>query len=169
MKTIELPDHLADSLIAIGKELAIQDNLSSSWPIWCVMERKKVYVDYMMDWTEKERRDPDYINESGLCEDCRKLYEDGELPETCEFDLCSTDTFNYFNWDDVPSFWKGPGMFLTQKACQEHIDDNRYDYTDPRPYAYSFYRNYELQPIVQALILAAGEKVPSNHYGYVKD
>ncbi len=167
MKTIELPDALADALIRTGDELATQDNLGTAWPVWLVMERKKVYVDYMMQWDEKERRDPDYLNEDGLCEDCRKLHDEGKLPDTCEFDLCDENTFAYFNWEDVPSFWKGPGMFLTQKACQEHIDDNRYDYTDPRPYAYSLYRNYEMQPIIQALIVAAGHEVPSNHYGKI--
>lgn len=169
MKTIELPDHLADALIKIGHELATQDNLGTAWPIWCVMERKKVYVDYMQSWDEQERRDPDYLNEEKLCSDCKKAMEENELPETCENDMCDESAFNYFNWEDAPSFWKGPGMFLTQKACQEHIDDNSYDYTDPRPYAWSFYRNYELQPIVQALILAAGHEVPSNHYGKVEE
>lgn len=168
MKTIQLPDNLADALIRIGNELATQDNLGTAWPIWCVMERKKVYVDYMMSWDEKERRDSDYLDEDKLCDECKELYENGKLTDTCESDMCHDDTFAYFSWDDVPVFWKGAGLFLTQKACQEHIDDNRYDYTDPRPYAWSFYRNYELQPIVQALILAAGHEVPSNHYGKVE-
>lgn len=168
MKTITLPDSLADQLIAIGHELATQDNLHTAWPVWVVMERKKIYVDYMQSWDEQERMDPDYFDAEKLCDDCKKLNEEGNLPDKCEFDLCDESTFAYYNWEDVPSFWKGPGIFLTQKACQEHIDSNSYDYTDPRPYAYSAHRNYELQPIIQALIIAAGHEVPSNHYGRVE-
>lgn len=169
MKTFELPDSLADQLVSIGHELAIQDNLHTSWPVWVVMERKKIYVDYMQSWDEKERMDPDYFDEDKLCDDCKKLNEEGKLTDTCEFDLCDESTFAYYNWEDVPSFWKGPGIFLTQKECQAHIDSNRYDYTDPRTYAYSAHRNYELQPIIQALILMAGHEVPSNHYGKVEE
>ena len=169
MKTIELPDYLADALIAIGHELATQDNLGTSWPVWVVMERKKRYVPYFSDWDEKERVDPDNTNGDELCEDCREAMKRGSLPEVCELDLCEPDAYHYFNWVDEPSFWKGPGIFLTQKACQEHIEDHSYDYGDVRPYAYSAYRNYELQPIIQALIIAAGQEVPSNHYGVVKE
>ena len=165
--TIELPEHIAAQLIAIGKELAHQNNLGTAWPIWCVMEHKKVYVDYMQSWDGKERQDPDYFDPEDLCDDCHALYEAGDLPDECASDLCDESTFAYYNTVDVPSFWKGPGMFLTQKACQEHIDSNRYDYTNPRTYAYRAYRNYELQPIIQALILMAGEEVPSNYYGRV--
>jgi hypothetical protein len=165
---IEIPDSLAKQLIATGKELAKQDNLGTAWPIWVVMEREKVYVNYMDSWDEKERADPDNFNEDLLCADCRKAMEENELPEKCDLDLCEDETFNYFNWEDKPSFWKGPAMFLTQKSCQEHIDSCSYDYTNPRPYAYSAYNNYELQPIIQALILMAGEEVPSNHYGRVE-
>ena len=168
MKTIQLPDSLADALVSIGKELATQDNLGTAWPIWCVMEHKKVYVDYMQSWDNKERQDDEFFDPEDLCHTCRPLYERGELPNDCEDDQCDESTFAYYNMEDMPSFWKGPGMFLTQKACQDHIDSCHYDYTNPRPYAYSAYNNFEMQPIIQALIIAAGMEVPSNHYGGVK-
>lgn len=148
----------------IGNELAHQDNLATAWPIWCVMEHKKVYVDYVQSWDGKERQDPDYFDSKDLCDECRKAYEENELPEECSTDMCDESTFVYYNMEDVPSFWKGPGMFLTQKACQDHIDSNRYDYTDPRPYAYSANRNYEMQAIIQFLIKLSGNEIPSNHY-----
>lgn len=49
-KTFTLPDDLAEQLVTIGKELAVQDNLGTSWPVWVVMERVKIYKDYMQSW-----------------------------------------------------------------------------------------------------------------------
>jgi len=172
MKTIELPDNIADALVAIGKEMGTQDNLSTSFPIWVVMESEKRYVPYMWDWEHKERANHDGCDEEAfekaLCTDCRKLNEDGNVPDDCEFDLCDTDAFLYYTLEDRPSFHYGESMFFTQKECQEHIDSHRYHYTNPRTYAYSAYDNYEMRTVMQALILAAGLVVPSNHYGRIE-
>lgn len=117
MKTFTLPDKLANQLIATGKELAHQNNLSTAWPIWYVTEVVK------------------------------RFDKGGEPYESREY-----ATY-------------GSCFFLTQKACQEYIDANSYHFNKPLPYAGSAHRNHEIQPIIQALILMADEKVPSNHYG----
>lgn len=108
MKTFELPDHLADKLIAIGKELAHQNNRSTAWPVWSVLDNGKMTSGY------------------------------------------------------------GAGIFLTGKAAEKHITELDYHYDRPGLYIVSAHANDELQPIIQALILMAGEEVPSNHYGRVE-
>lgn len=167
MKTIELPDYLADALIKTGKELAHQNNVGTAWPVWYVTEIKKVERPDG-DGNIKERIDPDAIDEDKLCESCRKIWdEDGDLPGNCDNWECDSTFWWYDEEREYASY--GSCFFLTQKACQEYIDENHYHFNNPLPYAASAFRNDEMQPIIQALILMAGEKVPHNHYGYVKE
>lgn len=166
MKTIELPDHLADALIATGKELATQDNLATAWPIWYVTEIKKVQRPEG-EGEKMERIDYDAIDSDDLCESCAKKWEDdGEIPDQCDNYACRGTFWWYDEEREFASY--GSEFFFTQKACQEYIDANSYHFNQPRPYAGSAHRNHEIQPIIQALILAAGEEVPSNHYGRVE-
>lgn len=166
MKTIELPDYLADALIATGKELATQNNRSTAWPVWYVTEEQHVYTNEYGDYEHKVRRDSDMIEASDLCVSCRgKFHEDEDMPDDC--DDCSADAFLYYNIERGFTSY-GSQFFLTEKACQEYIDANAYHFTAPQPYAASMFRNHEMQPIVQALILMAGAVVPGNHYGVVK-
>ena len=166
MKTIELPDALADALIATGKELATQNNLGTSWPIWYVTEIKKIQKPD--DEGEfKERRDDDSIDpDEDLCDDCKVKWAENELPADCDNYHCDTSFWWYDEEREFTSY--GSQFFLTQKACQEYIDDNAYHFNKPEPYAGSAFRNHEIQPIIQALIVAAGHEVPSNHYGKIE-
>ena len=163
MATIEIPDYLAEQLIKTGKELAKQDNLHTAWPIWYVTEIVKVQApEDSAEYTE--RIDPDCYDISDVCDDCAKEWEEtGNPPDTCDNYKCD-DTFYHYNKERQFASY-GSEFFLTQKACQEYIDANAYHFSNPKPYAGSAFRNHEIQPIIQALILAAGEEIPSNHYG----
>ena len=43
------------------------------------------------------------------------------------------------------------GAFLTKRACQQHIDANRYHYREPHTYTNTAYRNYELERLLKIL------------------
>lgn len=62
-----------------------------------------------------------------------------------------------------PVFDLRAGVFFTTKACQQHIDENDYHYTNPRVYAISAWRNPEMQAVQQHLIVASGKKLPSQY------
>ena len=81
------------------------------------------------------------------------LVEDADGYETDE----DGDKIPYI---DKPKIALEPGVFFTAKACQEHIDENSYHYTNPRVYAIAAWRNPEVQTIMQSLIKDAGQKVP---------
>lgn len=42
-------------------------------------------------------------------------------------------------------------MFLTQKACQKHIDENHYHYKKPHPYAMTAWRAPETERIIEII------------------
>lgn len=160
-KTFTLPDDLADSLISIGKELSTQDSLHTSYPIWYVTE--DVEVEANSDNCEfRKRKNLDFIDYNDFCDSCKALYEnDDTLPDDCG--SCPDDLF-YYGYIERQYASYGSVTFLTQKACQQHINTNSYHYRNPRPYADSLHRNYEMQDIIKGLILMAGCEIPS-HYG----
>jgi hypothetical protein len=43
------------------------------------------------------------------------------------------------------------GAFLTKRACQQHIEGNKYHYREPHTYANTAYRNYELERLLKIL------------------
>lgn len=163
MKTFTLPDTLADTIIAIGEELATQDNLATMFPVWYVTELKQIPNE---NGEHKERKDSDYIDTDDLCDDCASYYlGNDEIPEKCMSGSYKCDD-TFWSYDLERQYTSyGSCFFLTRKACQEYIDSNSYHFNKPQPYAGSAFRNDEIQPVIQALILMAGKEIPSNHYG----
>ena len=47
--------------------------------------------------------------------------------------------------------WAGKGIFLTEKAANEHILLNNYHYHNPRTYVKHFWRNYEMEQLFEAI------------------
>ena len=43
------------------------------------------------------------------------------------------------------------GAFLTKRACQQHIEQNRHHYCEPHTFANTAYRNYELERLLKIL------------------
>jgi hypothetical protein len=56
------------------------------------------------------------------------------------------------------------GMYFTQQACQTHIDENYYHYNNARPFAYSAWRNPELQMVMQFVLVEGGDQEVPSHY-----
>lgn len=155
---------------SIGQRMSTQDNIGSQYPIWVVAVEKKNYVGYEMSWDGKERAIKDWTDPEeyakSLCDDCAELYDDRDgydkLPEECPDDMCDYDSYWYYeidpNYPDLKS-----GAFLTQAACQDHIDENYYHYKEPHTYAWTAWRNPEMVSVMQHIIKESGNDLPS-HY-----
>lgn len=131
----------------IKHELLTQDNRSTSWPIFIIVEDRKVYG-VGSDWADgKERKEE---HDEALCDDCEACIENGpEMPEDCE--NCPDDAFIYYKIEkDVPNLYGG--FFFTAKAAQEHLDANRHHYNSTaHTYAISATHNSELQTVINYL------------------
>lgn len=120
-------------------------NRSTSYPIFIVVEDKRIYGVENPDG--RERRDFEDIDNFGFCELCKKEYETtNEMPDECED--CLEDTFiNYLIEKNVPNL-RG-AFFFTAKACNEHIQSNRHHYDKTaKSYAISAYNNSELKTVM---------------------
>lgn len=145
-----------DFLKELSKEMNTQDKRYTSHVMFMVYDEVKVYCG---DWgNETERKDE--IEESYLCEECLKKYEnDGDLPDHC--DECDSDLYVQFNWELQPC--DEDGVFFTAKECDEYIEDRRYNFNKPCSYGISMYRSCEMRRvmnIISKLTLEEGQKNP---------
>ena len=147
------------SLEEIGKEMAVQDNRATQFPLFIVMEDvERAVPDGCGESKRKDSDSPDYF--AGMCEECKKKSDNSEeLPDYC--DECDPDCFWHCEISREPNL--NAGVFFTAKACQKHIDENSYHYNNPKVYGIGAWRNEEMQSVMLHLIEHAGEEVPS-HY-----
>lgn len=135
-----------EPLEIIKQELLTQNNRSTSWPIFIVVEDRRVYgVD--SDFADGTERKEDF-DEDDLCEQCKALDSD-ELPDEC--DDCMVDCFvNYRIERDVPNLYAG--FFFTAKACDEHLEVCSHHYNKTaHSYAISATHNPELKVVIEHL------------------
>ena len=63
----------------------------------------------------------------------------------------------------------GAVMYFTGKAAEQHIKENVHHYEKPMTCIRSAHDNRELKDVIHLLILAGGNEIPSNHYGFLRD
>jgi hypothetical protein len=138
-------------LLALGKEMNAQSNRGTQWPMFVIQVDVKRYVSEYDDSEHRERKEEFEI--SDLCKKCKVLCEaEKEMPEDC--DDCHDGSFHHYNI--VQEFSLDAGVFLTAKACEEHIAANKHRYTNPRSFGISAGRNPEMQKIMNMLSSVAG-------------
>jgi len=141
----------------IVEEMSVQGN---HFPLYMVQEDLRLYVGYDGDWTHTERMRSDVVKEKYLCTKCKRFKaKDEELPKDCG--KCKPEAFYHYKIMEFNN--SRAGVFLTEKACQEHIDRSQYFYNNPRPCGVRIWRNPETQRVTKFLFEAAGISVPP-HY-----
>lgn len=142
----------------IREKMLTQDPRSTSWPVFIVVESKKIYGVDSGASDGRERKDSDYFHIDDLCEECEeKFKKTGRIPEECaSYEECSDDTFVYYRLeDDVPNL--RAAFFFTAEACDAHIAANPHHYNKTaHSYAISAYHNAELKAVIEYL---AGKKL----------
>ena len=147
-----------DKLVEISKLMREQGNRSTQYPLFVIQSLKKHYVGRDGDYTGVSRIED--VDIASLCESCSFLSEEGtELPENC--DDCDSEGFCYFR--EEYEIDNNAGVFLTEKACEEHIEANSYHYNSPKSYVISAWRNAEMVSVMHYLLSLTEGEIPS-HY-----
>lgn len=154
-------------------ELNTQDNCGQAEPkYWGVMERKTVYVpedcgddvrfelsgtdgDFTMDSLIQYIQE-NYCDEMTpeIREEWENLLESGPYPYDMQDFLESNniiDTVSYFDVEEQDVLSQTTGCFLTKRAAQNYIDRFGYNHSQPRTYAMTAYRNFELEHLLKIL------------------
>lgn len=129
----------------IKHQMLTQSNRATSYPIFIVVEDKRVYG-VASDLADGRERREDYGGE--LCESCKKLEDENDyIPDDCED--CPDEMFvNYRIEEDVPNLYAG--FFFTAEACIAHIESNAHHYNKTaKSYAISAYHNHELRDVMK--------------------
>ena len=133
----------------IKDQMLTQDNRSTAYPIFIVVEKRKIYGVTYANSDGRERIEEDWYD-GELCESCEAKLEDGfTLDDDCND--CPDSAFRYYRTEeDVPNL--RAGFFFTAEACDAHIQANRHHYDDTaKSYAISAYHNQELQAVMKYL------------------
>lgn len=130
-------------MIETSKEMNVQNNRCTDYPLFVIMVDTEDWCNEAIADKCKRIEDTDV---SLLCEKCQKLWEqDEELPDSC--DDCDPDAFNWYCIKQ--EFDLNAGVFFTAKACQEHIDANKYHYDNPVVYGIGCWRNPEMIEVIK--------------------
>ena len=162
-----------DFLKELQHELNTQDHQSQASPrYWGIMERKTVMTpdgcgddvrfyfdecdeDFSMDELIEYIQD-NYVEDmnSEVREEWEDLIEDNPAPWEMKFFLESTrliDEVRYVDVEEQDVLSQQTGCFLTRRAAQEYIDRFGYNHSQPRTYAMTAYRNFELERLLDIL------------------
>jgi len=142
MKQINIEDQ--KFLEELSEKMNTQDKRSTSYPLFVVFDREKVYRE---DGEETER-DENYDGE--VCEECETNYADGagdDYPDECL--NCPAEAFRRFNWED--RIQENDGIFFTADACNEYIERRRYAFNKPYSYAISSYHSEEMKRVMEII------------------
>lgn len=166
MKTIEVSDEMYEKLIALATEMTTQDPRCTRMPHmfqirttkkvydWGLNGNERIWIDddgneietreEMIEYLEKNRVDiPEYFVD--IWEDNWDLEE--FVRENCpELRECS------YSWE-----YEYQNMFLTEKACKEHIERNHYHYHEPVDYLNHAWRNPEMELVSEFLCNLVGK------------
>lgn len=148
----------------IGKEMVKQSNRGTQSVMFIIQEEQ----------TRPGNEDYDEIDHFAyrFCEEhSTEDWGEGEVIEGKEDDpsIDKQVLHDCFLCDNIPMVKeyvdrvRTVGTFFTEKAAQDHLDENHYHYGKTRIYGISSWRNPEMQSVQKHLIDLAEEKVP-NYY-----
>ena len=138
-----------DELKKISVEMNTQSTRYTYLPLFVVQEEKKTVThdgfsdDYIFVGDEG-----DEIDEKDVCEECEDLYDEQADFKPCEDCGVKARYPVKIEWE----FNLRAGVFLTAKACDDHIKNNHYHYEKgARSYAISAWRNPEMETVMKYL------------------
>ena len=157
MKTITVTDEQYDFLVKLSGLLNTQDNRITADPIFCVYEKKVVYLPdghgRETGWFSNEGRLQSDKDIDEIIDEYKQEHQECDLDDDEILEELEYRKFDY-DIEDVPVSGQ---YYFSEQAAQNHIDCNHYHYNEPFVYAESAWRNIEWQ-IIREVILSLTKK-----------
>ena len=169
METIKLSKEDIEFLKELQHELNTQTNDGNADPVyWGVLEKQHTRAAegegepfiYEPDYAETYSLDDfiEHIEEDGdKDEELWDMVDKSDVDQVVEF---YNNTRGYHRYDGAYVIWleeedvlnyRTTGAFLTKRACKEYIQKYGYNHNQPRTFAMTAYRNYELERLLKIL------------------
>lgn len=154
MKQIEVTDEMYDFLINISKELNTQDNRATAKPYFFQVQVKEQIAVPEGCGNEAWHYDGSLIETDEEINQAIAEYKEIDVSEVQEMDeyekeeILEKAGYNKVNYDYKHNY---ENCFLTEKACEKHIEINRHNYKNPHSYLNHAYRNSEMEKLFEFL------------------
>lgn len=159
---IEIDEKVFNFIKELAESLSTQDNRGTQDVAFVVTDVEKIYCSHDDDYEWVERDEDMLWNEQHMCEDCLKKYWNDELDNDAYCSECWDICFQYYITEQRTS--EKAWLFLTEKACVEHIAQNHYHYSDKvSTYWIHLWRNYEMQMLINSVFEISWIKQTSNY------
>lgn len=163
MKTIKVTDLMYEALMNISKELNSQDHRSTRMPYIFQVQTQELTLVPEGYGTEAWAYDNDIIKTKSEIEDAVNQYKEWDE---------HTTRFNHLEDYEIEEILENAGYhkvnyeyqfklenaFLTSKACNQYIKENKHNLNQPANYLSHAYRNPELEIIMRFLCELTGGK-----------
>lgn len=156
MKTIQVSDEIAEGLLAISRELNSQDNRATAMPYFFQVQTKHQIAVPEGNGTEAWNYDGHLIvtdedinfaiydyYEGKYSKKQIKGFDGGMKEELLEKMGYRKVWFDYEN--------RLENSFFTEKACDDHIRQNKHNLKEPRSYVSNAHRNPEMELVMKFL------------------
>lgn len=100
--------------------------------IECLLDEDENFTEQRDTWCEVDKGDIDAVAD----------FMENEIGET---------RAEVIDFVTVPEICRYTGAFLTKRACKKYIENYGYNHNNPRTYAMTAFRNYELENLLNIL------------------
>jgi len=161
MKTIEVTDEMHEFLMSLSKEINTQDHRSTAMPYFFQIQTQEKVPAAEGCGEEAWIYDGSMIAEEELIEAVSEhkgiSIEDAKLLSEYDRDMALEDAgYRKVNYEMKEVY---QNAFLTSKACDEHIQANKYHYKEPVNYLSHSFRNPEMEMLLKFICELTGGEV----------
>jgi len=182
MKTIKISDESYAFLKDLMHKCNTQNNRSGALPVYFVIREDRMLMcseEYTDDyiWLDDESqeivsaKDVANGNETEILRDWLEENWDSEYDGHVDFESLSESEIEDMAEDEqgarkesIQIIRKYSKVFLTEDACENYIENNKHNLSNPVSYGESFYDNYEFKALFKAL----AEIIPNKENSILK-
>jgi len=180
MKTIEISQEDYEFLKDLQNELNTQTTDGNAQPVyWGVMESKDVAVpdgcgetyiqyddgkwtlgeavheveEFLASLTPQEKIIKNDFGEESTLDEQWEAVDHENIVDVFDFMYveCKWDNIALYDFVKEDYICRYTGAFLTKRACKNYIEKYKYNHNNPRTYAMTAYRNFELERLLKIL------------------
>lgn len=147
-------------IVDMGNEMITQNNRGTQYPMFVIQtQRERVGVEDYEEIDHYEYKICDKHDDFDEYDGETTAHENEVNDEIKDCYKCEKLPIHVY-YEDTTHM---TGVFFTEKAAQQHIDENHYHYMKPRIYGIGSWRNPEMITVQQQIISTTGKELPS-HY-----